>query len=110
MRKVTTRDFAFTRSPPLRVAHDRRLSPFRAWAVLFMDGWVESQRRAATARFRTIQIYPKDIGGRLWAHSVHQSAHALQIDALGPKGGRSRCTPIRQAPGGWQCRASASHK
>jgi hypothetical protein len=48
--------------------------------------------------------------GHLRAHSVRQSAHALQIDAPGPKGERSWCTPIRQAPGGWQCRASASRK
>jgi hypothetical protein len=30
------------------------------------------------ARFRTIQVYPKDVGGHLRAHSVRQSAHALQ--------------------------------
>jgi hypothetical protein len=46
---------------------------------------------------------------RTWkAHSVHRSAQALS-DALGSKGERS-CTTIRQAPGGWQCRASASPK
>jgi hypothetical protein len=42
------------------------------------------------------------------AHSVRDRPTPLN-DALGSKGERS-CTTIRQAPGGWQCRASGSPK
>jgi hypothetical protein len=67
--------------------HDRRLSPFQSIrCIIYGRLGRKSQRRAATTRFRTIQVYPKDTRGHLWAHSVHRSARGFES---GPKGGRS---------------------
>ena len=66
------------------------------------------QYHGATPGNRTIQVYPKDIGA-LGGHTRSVDRPKPLNDAFGSKGERS-CTTIRQAPGGWQCRESASPK
>jgi hypothetical protein len=78
------------------------------WQRLPRAAGVKGVDRPLAARFRTIQVCPKDIGA-LVGHTRSVDRPKPLNDALGSTGERS-CTTIRQAPGGWQCPASASPK
>ena len=81
--------FCFHSLSSFACGHDRRLSPFQSGCIIYGRLGRKCQRRAATARFRTIQIYPKDIG-HVCGHTRSINRPALfRFDASGPKGGRS---------------------
>src|SRR4051794_10754147 len=79
MRKVMTRDFAFTRSPRLRVAMiDGRIRSEHRLYYLWTAG-SEEPETSGDSPIQNDSDLSQGHRGRLWAHSVHQSARAFHL-------------------------------